>query len=27
LAGGRHFQGNCFVFDERDALDPSLAPI
>ncbi|MVW78007.1 sulfurtransferase [Bordetella sp. 02P26C-1] len=24
--GGRGFKGNCFVFDERVALDPSLAP-
>ncbi len=22
--GGRHFEGDCFVFDERAALDPSL---
>jgi UPF0176 protein len=22
--GGRHFDGDCFVFDEREALDPSL---
>lgn len=22
--GGAHFKGNCFVFDEREALDPSL---
>lgn len=25
-AGGAHFHGNCFVFDEREALDPQLAP-
>lgn len=25
-AGGAHFHGNCFVFDEREALDPGLAP-
>lgn len=25
-AGGAHFRGGCFVFDEREALDPSLAP-
>ncbi|MEZ0309422.1 MAG: sulfurtransferase [Ramlibacter sp.] len=25
-AGGSHFRGNCFVFDEREALDPGLAP-
>lgn len=25
-AGGAHYQGTCFVFDEREALDPSLAP-
>ncbi|ROZ75837.1 sulfurtransferase [Ramlibacter sp. WS9] len=24
--GGAHFRGDCFVFDEREALDPSLAP-
>ncbi|MGY4828326.1 sulfurtransferase [Sphaerotilaceae bacterium SBD11-9] len=24
--GGRHFDGDCFVFDEREALDPSLRP-
>jgi UPF0176 protein len=24
--GGRHFDGDCFVFDEREALDPSLQP-
>jgi UPF0176 protein len=24
--GGAHFQGNCFVFDEREALDPDLKP-
>jgi Predicted sulfurtransferase len=24
--GGRHFRGSCFVFDEREALDASLAP-
>lgn len=24
--GGAHYQGNCFVFDEREALDPALAP-
>jgi len=24
--GGAHFEGNCFVFDEREALDPQLAP-
>jgi UPF0176 protein len=23
---GRHWQGNCFVFDEREALEPSLNP-
>lgn len=22
--GGRHYRGDCFVFDEREALDPSL---
>lgn len=25
-AGGAHFHGNCFVFDEREALDPGLSP-
>ena len=25
--GGAHFKGNCFVFDEREALDPSLAAV
>ncbi len=24
--GGAHYRGNCFVFDEREALDPRLAP-
>ncbi len=24
--GGRHFEGECFVFDERVALDATLAP-
>lgn len=24
--GGAHWQGDCFVFDERGAVDPSLAP-
>ncbi|MFN3629367.1 MAG: rhodanese-like domain-containing protein [Casimicrobiaceae bacterium] len=24
--GRNHFDGDCFVFDERDALDPSLRP-
>jgi UPF0176 protein len=24
--GGAHFDGHCFVFDEREALDPGLAP-
>lgn len=24
--GGRHYDGDCFVFDEREALDPSLRP-
>ena len=26
-AAGAHFRGNCFVFDERQALDPALAPV
>lgn len=25
-AGGAHFRGECFVFDEREAVDASLAP-
>ena len=25
-AGGAHFRGDCFVFDEREALEPSLRP-
>lgn len=24
--GGKHWEGDCFVFDDRVALDPSLAP-
>ena len=24
--GGAHYRGSCFVFDEREALDPTLAP-
>jgi len=24
--GGQHYDGDCFVFDEREALDPSLRP-
>jgi UPF0176 protein len=24
--GGAHWRGDCFVFDERGAVDPSLAP-
>lgn len=24
--GGDHYRGNCFVFDEREALDPALRP-
>jgi UPF0176 protein len=24
-AGGRHFEGDCFVFDQRATLDPTLA--
>lgn len=24
--GGRHFEGGCFVFDERERLDPQLQP-
>ncbi len=23
---GRHWQGNCFVFDERESLEPNLSP-
>jgi UPF0176 protein len=26
LAGGQHYQGSCFVFDEREALGADLAP-
>jgi UPF0176 protein len=26
-AGGAHYQGNCFVFDERISLSPDLAPL
>ena len=26
LAGGAHYRGDCFVFDEREAVDPTLAP-
>ena len=26
-AGGAHYRGGCFVFDERQALDPALAPV
>ncbi len=26
-AGGAHYQGGCFVFDERVSLDPALAPV
>lgn len=25
-AGGAHYRGRCFVFDEREALDPDLRP-
>jgi len=25
-AGGEHFEGNCFVFDQREALSDTLAP-
>lgn len=25
--GGEHYEGDCFVFDERTALDPNLRPI
>ncbi len=24
--GGQHYDGGCFVFDERESLDPALAP-
>ena len=24
--GGQHYEGGCFVFDERESLDPSLVP-
>ena len=26
-AGGAHYHGTCFVFDEREALDPELEPV
>ncbi|RYY94525.1 MAG: sulfurtransferase, partial [Comamonadaceae bacterium] len=26
-AGGAHFRGRCFVFDEREALDAALEPV
>ena len=26
LTGGPHYDGNCFVFDERETLDPQLTP-
>jgi UPF0176 protein len=26
LAGGQHFEGDCFVFDERETLSPALEP-
>lgn len=26
LTNGRHFSGDCFVFDEREAVDAALAP-
>jgi UPF0176 protein len=26
LAGGQHFDGSCFVFDQRESLDVTLAP-
>jgi UPF0176 protein len=25
--GGQHFEGNCFVFDDREALNDTLAPV
>jgi UPF0176 protein len=25
--GGKHYQGRCFVFDDRIALDPNLDPL
>ena len=25
-AGGRHFDGHCFVFDERESVDAALLP-
>ena len=27
LTDGRHYQGSCFVFDEREALAPDLSAI
>ena len=26
VPGGRHFEGNCFVFDERELLNSNLEP-
>ena len=25
--GGQHYDGGCFVFDERESLDPALEPL
>ncbi|MET0335839.1 MAG: sulfurtransferase [Rhizobacter sp.] len=25
--GGQHYEGGCFVFDERESLDPALTPL
>jgi UPF0176 protein len=25
-AGGKHFDGHCFVFDERESVDAALLP-
>ena len=27
LAGGQHFEGDCFVFDARETLSPALEPV
>ena len=26
VTGGRHFEGRCFVFDERESVDTTLQP-
>jgi UPF0176 protein len=27
VKGGKHFKGNCFVFDQRELVDPELNPV